>query len=313
MGDRYIVEQHSADFGCYVRSGESLVSTRTRYQDLEVVETSLFGRTLLLDHAFMTSEKDEFFYHENVVHVPAIAHSAPERALIVGGGDGGAAKELVKHNTIECIVLAELDEGVIEASRRLLSGVHQGVFDNPRLAVRVMDGKAYVEQTKERFDLIVLDLTDPIGPSQALYTREFYASCKRILNEGGLLSLPAENPITRPKMFNRIVKTLAAEFRIVRPYLVYIPLWGTWWALATASDETDPAELSEAEVERRIAAHGLSGLKFYNGATHRAAFALPNFVRGILDEEGEIISAESPPLDLDISLNQTRRLVVEER
>jgi spermidine synthase len=310
--NRYVVEQHNREFGFYVRASDPLVRERTRYQQLEIVESRQFGRMLSLDNAFMTSEKDEFFYHENVVHVPAIAHSHPRQALIVGGGDGGAAEELLKHNTIERVVMAELDEGVVEASRRWLPAVHNGVFDNPRLELRITDGKAYVETTDERFDLIVLDLTDPVGPSQALYTREFYATCKRILNPAGLVSMPAENPLTRPRMMNRIVRTLASVFGIVHPYLVHVPLWGTWWALAVASDHTDPAVLDENEVERRIAARGVEHLEFYNGAMHRAVFALPNFVRDLLAQPAEIISADSPAIDEDISLNATRHLTVEE-
>jgi spermidine synthase len=310
---RYVLEQHNRDFGFYVRASEPLLAMRTRYQQLEIVEASLFGRMLSLDGAFMTSEKDEFFYHESVVHVPAMAHPRPTQALVIGGGDGGAAEELLKHNTIERLVMAELDEGVVEASRRFLPAVHNGVFENPRLDLRITDGKTYVETTRERFDLIVLDLTDPVGPSQALYTREFYADCKRILNQGGLLSMPAENPLTRPQTFNRIIETLACVFTIVRPYLVYIPLWGTWWALAVASDTTDPITCEEEEVERRITARGVKQLSFYNGAIHRAVFALPNFVRQLLAQRAEIITAASPADDADAKLNTTQNLVIQEQ
>lgn len=313
MSGRYLVEQLNEDYGYYLRVGESVAQGHTRFQQMELFETPMFGRVLRLDGVFQTSEKDEFFYHENIVHVPAITHAAPHSALVIGGGDGGAAEELLKHNSMERVVLAELDEGVVEAARRHLGGIHLGAFDDPRLELRIMDGKAYVEGTADRYDLVVLDLTDPSGPSQALYTREFYQACRGILNPGGIVALHVESPISRPRTYNRIVKTLQAAFPMVRPYLVYVPLYGTWWGMATASEGPDPLAYSEEQVDRRIAGRGLSGLQFYNGATHRAVFALPNFVRDILAQTAEVITVDSPPLEEEIALNLGRKLVLEER
>jgi spermidine synthase len=310
---RYLVEQLNENYGYYLRVGESVAEGRTRFQEIEVVDTPMFGRVLRLDGVFQTSEKDEFFYHENIVHVPAITHAAPRSALVIGGGDGGAVEELLKHGSMERVVLAELDEGVVEAARRYLGEIHHGALDDPRLSVRIMDGKAYVEGTADRYDLVLLDLTDPSGPSQALYTREFYQACRGILNPGGMLALHMESPVSRPRTYNRIMKTLQAVFPTVRPYLVYIPLYGTWWGMATASEGADPTALGEEEVDRRIAERGLSGLQFYNGAMHRAVFALPNFVRDILARPAEPITAASPPLEEEIGLSLGRRLVLEER
>lgn len=309
---RYLVEQLNEDYGYYLRAGEPLEQGSTRFQQMEVFDTPMFGRMLRLDRVFMTSEKDEFFYHENIVHVPAVAHPNPKRALVIGGGDGGAAEELLKHRTIERVVVAELDDGVVAAARRHLGAIHRGAFDDPRLELRITDGKAYVEQSGERFDLLLLDLTDPHGPSQALYTREFYAACRRALEPGGILSLHTESPISRPATYARIIHTLRAEFPLVRPYLVYIPLYGTLWGMATASDQTDPAALTEEEAERRIGARGLDRLQYYNGATHRAVFALPNFVRELLARGAQTITAASPPLEDEIGLNLARRLELQE-
>ncbi len=309
---RYLVEQLNENYGYYLRAGDPVAEGHTRFQQMELFDTPMFGRVLRLDGVFQTSEKDEFFYHENIVHVPAITHPAPRSALVIGGGDGGAAEELLKHGSMERVVLAELDEGVVEAAKRHLGAIHRGAFDDPRLSVRIMDGKAYVEGTADRYDLVVLDLTDPSGPSQALYTREFYQACRGILNPGGILTLHVESPISRPRTYNRIIKTLQAVFPTVRPYLVYIPLYGTWWGMATASEGADPLALSEGEADRRIAERGLSGLQFYNGATHRAVFALPNFVRDILARQAEPITAASPPLEDEVGLS-LGRLVLEER
>ncbi|HET7635527.1 MAG TPA: polyamine aminopropyltransferase [Burkholderiales bacterium] len=291
--ERFHLERVAEGWGTYVSISHTIVHQQTEYQTLEVVDTPRFGRMLLLDGIVMTSERDEFFYHENIVHPAAIAHPEPRQALVIGGGDGGSSEELLKHNTIERVVLAEIDAGVIGAARKYLQTVHRGAFDDPRLEVRIGDGRAFVESAQQRFDLIVLDLTDPVGPSAALYTREFYAACAAILGERGVLSLHVESPVSQPQHFNRIIRTLQAVFPIVRPYLVYIPLYGTWWGMATASRGTDPLGISGDEVRQRLAARGVADLQFYNDDTHRALFALPNFARSALAEAAEILSGES--------------------
>ncbi len=310
---RYVIERLNEDYGYYLRAGEVMMRGRTNFQEVEVFDTPMFGRMLRLDRVFMTSEKDEFFYHENIVHVAAITHQHPRRALIIGGGDGGAAEEILKHPSIESVVMAELDGEVVEIAKKHLQTIHRGAFNDPRLDVRIMDGKAYIEETSDRFDLVVLDLTDPHGPSQALYTREFYISCRQVLTENGLLSLHVESPISRPTTYNRIVKTLHSVFPIVRPYLVYIPVYGTWWGMATASMAADPLSLSTAAVDQQIAMRDLRDLQFYNGDTHRSVFAQPNFIRNLLAGPGEIITTASPPLSDDIALNQDVQLEISER
>lgn len=291
---RFLLEQVNADFGFFLRAREPLLDTHTRLQKIEVFDTPMFGRVLRLDGVFQTSECDEFFYHENLCHIGAISHDHPRSALVIGGGDGGAAEELLKHRTIRRVVLAELDEGVVEAAKRHLEGIHRGAFDDPRLVVRIGDGKTFVERGEEQFDQIVIDLTDAFGPSAALYTREFYSACRRAVGEAGLICLHCESPVAHPQTFNRIVKTLESVFRIVRPALVYVPIYGTLWGMACASDSIDPLSLSEAEVDRRIMERGLSRLQYYNGAMHRAGLALPNFVRELLARPAEPLSSGSP-------------------
>ena len=308
--ERFLLEQLNPNYGYFLRVGKRIVQSATEFQSLEVFETPMFGRLLRLDGVFQTSERDEFFYHENIAHVPAIAHPRPRSALVVGGGDGGTVEELLKHACMEKVVMAELDGGVVEAAKEYLGEIHRGVFSDPRLDVRIMDGKAYIEQTSDRYDQVILDLTDPFGPSLALFTHEFYAACKQTLNPGGVLSLHVESPISRPNTFNRIIKTLESVFRVVCPYLVYVPLYGTWWAMAVASDDVDPLALSEGEVDRRIAERALSDLQYYNGATHKAVFAMPNFVREVLKQPAEIIHVGSPALEDEIALNLDHSLGV---
>ena len=286
---RYVAERLSADFGFYLRESVPLAQKTSPWQHIEVFDNALFGRVMRIDGCFMTSERDEFFYHEPMVHLPAIAHPGPRSALVVGGGDGGAVEELFKHPTMQRVVLAELDPDVVQLAREWLGSIHKGAFDDPRLELRFGDARALIEPCSERFDQIVLDLTDPFGPALDLYTVEFYQACRRALNPGGVLSLHLGSPIHVPQTMARIAASLKVAFPIVRPYLQYVPLYGTLWCMAVASCSTDPALLDAAEVDARIAARGLKDLQLYNGATHHALLAQPNFVRTLLAQPAEPI------------------------
>ena len=279
---RYVAERLTPDFGFYLRDAQLLAQKQSPWQLIEVFENPLFGRVMRIDGCFMTSERDEFFYHEPMIHLPALAHPRPRSALVVGGGDGGAVEELFKYPTMERVVLAELDADVVQLARQWLGNIHKGALDDPRLELCLGDARALIESGSERFDQIVLDLTDPFGPALDLYTVEFYQACQRTLLPGGVLSLHLGSPIHLPGSMARIAASLQAAFPIVRPYLQYVPLYGTLWCMAMASDSTDPALLSAAEVDVRIADRGLQNLQLYNGATHHALLAQPNFVRALL-------------------------------
>ena len=309
----FLVEQVNPDYGFFLRAEPPLLSGRTRFQSIEVFDTPMFGRVLRLDNVFQTSERDEFFYHENICHVPAISHPEPRRALVIGGGDGGAAEELLKHRTMQRVVVAELDPGVVDAAKKYLGRIHNGVFDDPRLDVRIMDGKAYIETTNDPFDQLIIDLTDASGPSLELYTTEFYGACRRVLGEQGVLSLHLESPIAHPNTFNRIVKTLQSVFKIVRPYLVYVPTYGSLWGMACASDLVDPLALSARQADARIAERGLHSLQYYNGDTHRAVFAHPNFVRRLLSQSAAPLTMDNLVAGEVIPTEERGKLVLEQR
>ena len=268
--------------GFFLRAGALLERRQSPYQLIEVYDTPQWGRLFRLDGCNMTSERDEFVYHENLVHPAALAHAAPRRALVIGGGDGGSSEELLKHPSLEQVTMVELDQGVIDIAKKYLGAVHHGVFHNPKLRVVVADGKTFLDGTTERFDLIVLDLTDPVGPAAQLYTPTFFASCKKALNAGGALTLHTGSPYFQPERFRRNFADLKSVFRIVRPYLMFIPIYGALWGMASASDALDPLALDVARVDQLIAERGLADLRYYNGAMHHAGFALPNFVAALL-------------------------------
>ncbi|MEP6783908.1 MAG: polyamine aminopropyltransferase [Acidobacteriota bacterium] len=274
-----MTEQLTDDWGFFIRSAREFERFRSKYQGVEVHDTASFGRLFRLDGHFMTSEKDEFFYHENLVHMAAVTHPQPRRALIVGGGDGGSAEELLKHPSVNSLTLCEIDAAVVDISRRYLQDVHRGALDDPRLTLRIEDGFAFVRSATDRYDLIVLDLTDPGGPSAPLYTGDFYRACAARLEPGGAMTLHIASPVAHPDRIHDALVGLRAAFAKVTPYLTSIPLYGGLWMMACASATLDPASLSTEEVDRRIAQRGLSRLRYYNGDMHRAALALPNFVR----------------------------------
>lgn len=261
----------------------TLVERRqTPFQLLEVYETPELGRLFRLDGFNMTSERDEFFYHENLVHPAAVAHPDPRRALVIGGGDGGSSKEFLRHSGIERVHMAELDPDVIEVAKRQFGKVHGGAFDDPRLEVTVGDGLAYLRSTPVRYDLIAMDLTDPVGPSVELYSPATFALARGALGEGGALVLHLGSPFSHPDRVRQTISNLRSVFPLVTPYFVHIPLYGSIWGFACASASLDPREVEPAEVERRLAARGVKDLRYYNGDTHRAVFALPNYVKSLL-------------------------------
>jgi len=277
-----MTEYLTDDWGFFIRSSQPLERFRSQFQEVEVHDSAPFGKLFRLDGYFMTSEKDEFFYHEPLVHMAALSHPVPKRALVIGGGDGGSAEELLKHPTIESVTLAEIDGAVVDISRKYLQHVHNGSLDDARLALRIEDGFAFIRNTSERFDLIVLDLTDPGGPSEPLYTEGFYRTCASRLTENGAMTLHVASPIAHPDRIRRGLAALRTAFPIVAPYLVSIPLYGGLWMMACCSATLDPRARSAAEIDRRIAERRIGNLQYYNGDMHRAALALPNFVRALV-------------------------------
>lgn len=283
MKDPFLYEALNDDVRFGLRGGRLLEAGETAHQRYEVWDTPQLGKLFRLDGSFMTSERDEFFYHENLIHVAGSAHAGLRSALIIGGGDGGSAEEILKYPEVGRVVIVELEAKVVEIARAHLQAVHRGALDDPRLELRIGDGLRYVTEREanpsERFDLIVLDLTDPVGPAEALYGESFFAACKALLNEGGALTLHLGSPIFQRDRVRDLVARLRTVYRHVSPYFLYIPLYGSLWGLGVASDTLDPTTLNAAEVDQGLAARGIGALQYYNGEVHRAQFALPNFLR----------------------------------
>lgn len=271
------------------RFARRVLEQRTDYQQLELLQSDELGLTLRLDHSLMTSEADEFFYHEALIHPAAIAHPDPRKALIVGGGDGGALEELLKHPGIQQATLVELDGGVVDVARQHLRAIHRGSLDDARARIVIGDGAAFVRQTDERFDLVYLDLTDPETPAGPLYTSEFFAQCRRVLAPGGALVLHLGSPFHEPGQVKGLADALAGVFAQVHGYGLHIPLYGSYWSLAVASDGLNPTALSADQVAVRLDQRDITDLQYYNPQVHGALFALPNFYRRLMPQGADAL------------------------
>src|SRR5438046_5209794 len=266
-----MTEYLTDDWGFFIRSARLIEKFRSPFQDVEVHDSKPFGKLFRLDGYFMTSEKDEFFYHENLVHMAALSHPHPRRALIVGGGDGGSAEELLKHPSMQAVTLAEIDAAVVDISRKHLRSVHQGSLDDPRVDLRIEDGFAYVRGSAQKFDLIVLDLTDPGGPSTPLYTIDFYRACAARLEPGGAMTLHIASPIAHPDRIHVGLSSLREAFPLVRPYLASIPLYGGLWMMAWCCAMLDPATVPSQEIDCRTAERGIRALQYHQRSRQRSA------------------------------------------
>ena len=284
-GEQWFGERERVGLEQRIQVRRVLYEGRSDYQSICVLDTVPFGRALILDNILQTTEKDEFIYHEMMVHPSLISLARPERVLIVGGGDGGCLRRVLEHSPRE-VVQVELDRAVTETCRRYLPGVSSGAFDDPRLDLLFADGYEFVEKAQEPFDAVIVDLTDPIpsGPSQRLFTAEFYQAVRRILKEEGLIVTQSSSALLLTDELLSIYANLKAVFPLVRVYLAPVPSYpGVLWSFTLASAGNDPLALDEATVRQRLEARGISS-RYYSPQMHLASFALPPFLAGLLAE-----------------------------
>jgi len=281
-GEHLLMEPLNATTGFHIRAGKQIGEWQTKFQKMQIYETEHYGKLFRLDGFNMTSEKEEFVYHENLIHPALTAHAAPKKVLIIGGGDGGSSEEALKHPSVEQLTMVEIDGDVIAVAKEHFQAVHNGVFDNPKLRVLIEDGMKFVRETHEKFDLVAMDLNDPVGPAAALYSAEFLQQIRATLAPGGALALHLGSPVAQPQRVAELAQRLNGLFRIVRVYTMYIPLYGSLWSMAVCSDKLDPKAFTADEIDRRIEARKLQELRYYNGETHEGVFALPNFVRDLV-------------------------------
>lgn len=277
------MEYYSGKTGLTVGVNKVLFSEQTEYQKVEVLETDTWGNLMTIDGMVMLSEKDEFVYHEMLTHVGMFSHPQPEKVLIVGGGDGGTAREVLRHASVVEVDMVEIDEAVVRASKKFFPGV--GDWDNPKLNVLYADGIKYLSETKEIYDLIIVDGSDPVGPAKGLFEKRFIRSCYDALAEDGVLAAQTESPWVPAyhESMSKVFTALDSIYELSKMYLAYIPLYPAgMWSFAYASKGPDP--LTRDTVDRVVEGLEEFGeeLQYYNKEMHISCFGLPNFVKGII-------------------------------
>jgi len=294
-GKTYFLESLNNSFGYYYTVNKHLFKEKTQFQKLELIDTDEFGTVLLLDEITQVGEKNDFQYHEPMVHPALCSHPDPRDILVIGGGDGGILREVLKHNTVRSVQFAELDEKVVAFSRKHLSDINNGAFDDPRVTTHFTDGRAYVADNPGRFDIVIMDMTDPFGPSKMLYTKEFFTLVKKSFkNKYGCFTMHSESPIVRPVAFNAVRKTLAKVFSQVDPLYTYIQMYATYWSMAVASDGISIKKKTRAGINNCLKKRGVTGLKLYNGDTHRSMQVSYPYIDDILKQRCRIITDTSP-------------------
>lgn len=278
---QYFCERLNPDFGYFYTVRESIHREQTAFQELEIIDTKEFGRVMLLDKITQVAEKNEYLYHEPMVHPALAAHPDPQSVCVIGAGDGGIMREVLKHQPQQA-VQCELDPAVIDACKTYLPQISDGAFDDPRCHLEVGDGRAYIEKTDAVFDSVIMDMTDPFGPSTMLYTREFFQAIKqRLRDKHGSFVMHCESPIARPAAYQQILKTLGTVFQHQQVVYMYVQMYAVLWSIVISSDSDDVQCITEQEIARRLQQRGIDGLQVYTPQVHHAMQAEYPFISSI--------------------------------
>ncbi|MDT8420450.1 MAG: polyamine aminopropyltransferase [Desulfuromonadales bacterium] len=273
----WYTEKHSENVGITLKVSKTLYSGESEFQKLEIVETTEYGRMMLLDGLVMVTERDEFVYHDMIVHPALFTHPAPKKVLVIGGGDGGSIREIMKHPEVEQAVLCEIDGLVIDKSIELLPSMACEIDgSNPRVKLHVDDGLAYIRDHQDAFDVILVDSTDPIGPAVGLFEEDFYRLVFGALKQDGIMVAQSESPFYHAEIQQNMYRNLRAVFPIVEMYQAFIPTYPSGlWSFAFASKSYHPVK----DFDRKRAAARNFHTRYYNEDLHLGAFMLPTFAR----------------------------------
>ncbi len=259
--------------GCEVK--KVLHREKTPFQEIEVFDTDIWGRVLVLDNAIQTTTKDEFVYHEMITHVALNTHPNPQKVLVIGGGDGGAIREIIKHETVEKATHVEIDKGVIEAAKKYLPEIAVALLEaNPKVEVLIEDGIKHIKEKENYYDVIIVDSTDPVGPAIELFSKSFYANVYKVLKDDGMLVVQSDSPYYHPDVVKMAFNGIKEIFPLTRLYLANIPTYPSGlWSFTVGSKKYDPQEPCHSHQE---------GCRYYSLELHKAAFQLPVLVEQLI-------------------------------
>ncbi|MBB6453907.1 spermidine synthase [Salirhabdus euzebyi] len=272
----WFTEKQTDSFGITAKIKQTLHTEQTDFQKLDMYETEEWGNMLVLDDMVMTTKKDEFVYHEMVAHVPLHTHPSPKKILVVGGGDGGVIREVLKHPSVEKAVLVEIDGKVIEYSKKYLPEI-AGKLEDPRVEVKVDDGFMHIAQSENEYDVIMVDSTEPVGPAVNLFSKGFYAGISKALKADGIFVAQTDNPWFKADLIHQVYHDVKEIFPITRLYTANIPTYPSGlWTFTMGSKIHDPLKVKEERFQEMET-------KYYTKELHHAAFALPKFVKDLTE------------------------------
>jgi len=275
----WFTEYQTDDMKISCRVNKTIHQEKTQFQNLAVIDTAQFGRMLVLDNVIQTTVMDEFVYHEMIAHVALNTHAAPRQALVIGGGDGGTVREIVKHRTVEKVVHCEIDGAVIEASRKYLPEI-SCARSHPAVEIVIDDGIKHVQNNKNTYDIIIVDSTDPVGPAVGLFSATFYRDIFGALKEDGIFVAQTESPFFNRDLIPRLYQDISEMFPISRLFLANVPSYpGGLWTFTMGSKKYDPLEVDVSQIPKL-------DTRYYSPAIHRTCFVLPPFVEELLKKHG---------------------------
>jgi len=273
--DMWLKENQISDPVLHYKFTKTLLNKKTPFQELTIVKSKTLGNILLLDGIVQTTEKDEYVYHEMITHIPLFTHPNPKKVLVVGGGDGGTIREVLKHPSVEKAVLCEIDEEVIKASKEFLPTISCDL-DNPKCEIFIGDGIKYVHEHKNEFDIIIVDSTDPFGAAEGLFGGSFYKEIYQALTDKGIFVAQTETPFYLPEVVKKVYDDARTIFPITKLFMAAIPTYPSgYWSFTIGSKKLDPAT---ADLSNTIDIE----TKYYTKALHKASFVLPKFVEDLI-------------------------------
>lgn len=287
---RILIDWHTKHVGLIFRVSRVIYTGKTKYQDVDIFESPDLGRCLMIDGAIQSTTFDEYIYHESLVHPAMLTAKDPRNVLIVGGGEGATIREVLKYDSVKKVDVIDIDEELINLCKEHLEVMHKGSFYDPRVNLKFTDGREYVKNCKDRYDVIIIDITDPTeGTSQPLYTKEFYTYAKNVLSNEGCLVTQATSPHFSLDCFTIIHNTLEQVFKHARAYSASVRSYGGLWGFAIASDYRDPIDADD-QFDSRLKD---KDLRFYDKSNHKALFALGKHIRERLEKEHRIATDDN--------------------
>ncbi|MEW6418883.1 MAG: polyamine aminopropyltransferase [Nitrospirota bacterium] len=293
----WFIDKESENRWIFHRTKKHVFSTKTKFQQVEIIDTYNFGHVVILDNKIQSAKADEFIYHEALVHPAMITHPEPGRILILGGGEGAVLREVLRYATVKRVVMVDIDREFVELCKKYLKEWHCGSFFDKRAEIIFADATNFVKNAKDNFDVIITDISDPIeeGPASLIYTKEFYRSILRMLsNDGIFVTQATEVFYNQQEVYSIINKTAASVFRIAESYCDYIPSFGSMWGFVAGSKKYYLKKISPEEIEDRLKRRKVKGLKYYDSETHARLFNLPIGLRKMISKQKLIATIKKP-------------------